>query len=133
MVIDDDPISNFICDKLLVRANPNIETQFFVEARKALQFLANNHQTDKLPDVILLDLNMPIVNGWQFLEGFKKLQPVIPKKIHVFILSSSVFSYDIEKASLEGDVQGYMMKPLSKEKVKTFLLHCEKLSMVCEA
>jgi CheY-like chemotaxis protein len=73
---------------------------------------------DKLPDYILLDINMPIMNGWDFLDEYKRLSIDPLGKTKIYIISSSVFSNDINKAKSYNLVKSFISKPLSVEKIK---------------
>ena len=73
---------------------------------------------EKLPDYILLDINMPIMNGWEFLDEYKRLNIDPAGKSKIFIISSSVFSNDINKARSYPLVKSFISKPLSVEKIK---------------
>ena len=67
--------------------------------RKAIDFFKSNLQNvDSIPDIIFLDINMPIKDGWQFLEDFKALLSDVKKDITIYMVSSSVDDYDIKKS-----------------------------------
>jgi CheY-like chemotaxis protein len=72
----------------------------------------------KLPDYILLDINMPIMNGWEFLDEYKRLNLDPLGKSKIYIISSSVFSNDINKARSYPLVKDFISKPLNVEKIK---------------
>ncbi len=115
-VIDDDPIFVFGVKKVMQLAD--ICTNFLIyrngkEALDALTRLISNG--GKLPDVILLDLNMPILDGWQFLDEFIKVP--VPKKITVYIVSSSVDPKDVLRAKSYSIVNNYIIKPISMKKL----------------
>ncbi len=74
---------------------------------------------EKLPDIILLDLNMPIMDGWQFLDEFTKIKT--EKKITIYIITSSVDPMDIEKAKEYNNVNNYIVKPITLEALQDIL------------
>jgi CheY-like chemotaxis protein len=71
----------------------------------------------KLPDYILLDINMPIMNGWEFLDEYKRLNIDPQGKTKIYIISSSVFSNDINKARSYPLVKDFISKPLNVDKI----------------
>jgi CheY-like chemotaxis protein len=82
---------------------------------------------EKLPDFIFLDINMPIMNGWEFLEEYQRLNIDPLGKSKIFIISSSVFSNDINRAKSYPIVKSFISKPLSVEKIKE-LFEAEKIA-----
>ncbi|HMV45843.1 MAG TPA: response regulator [Leptospiraceae bacterium] len=94
--------------------NENIE--IFNNGQDAIEFLKEN--TDKeeiLPEIIFLDLSMPILDGWGFLDEYLFIKPKLNKKIELFILSSSVSPHDVERAKKNLDVSDFIIKPMSKK------------------
>ena len=65
-----------------------------------------------LPDIILLDINMPVMDGWQFMELFALLNPTLSKKIDVYMVSSSINKADIKRAKAITDISDFIVKPL---------------------
>ncbi|GER60406.1 response regulator [Patiriisocius marinus] len=74
---------------------------------------------EDLPDLILLDLNMPIMDGWQFLDNFTQIE--VDKKIIIYIVSSSIDPVDIERSKKYGMVSNFVVKPISTDKVKEIM------------
>src|ERR1700742_4830807 len=120
LLVDDDEINNFISIKLIKKALLNTEIMACLNGRFAIDQLMNIQKKDpsKLPDYILLDINMPIMNGWEFLDEYKRLNVDPLGKSKIFIISSSVFSNDINKARSYPIVKSFISKPLSVEKIK---------------
>lgn len=84
----------------------------------ALSFLKDNRDNvQALPEIILLDLAMPIMDGWQFLEEFKDLKPIIKEDIIVYICSSSISPNDLARAESINEVADYIIKPITKDKL----------------
>jgi CheY-like chemotaxis protein len=120
LLIDDDEINNFISIKLIKKALLNTEILACLNGKYAIDQLLEIQQKDpsKLPDFILLDINMPIMNGWEFLEEYKRLKIDPLQKSKIFIVSSSVFSNDINKAKSYSLVTDFVSKPLNVDKIK---------------
>lgn len=123
-VIDDDKLSIKLMSMLIAKNNFCEEIISFHNPQNALNELKNNATNpSKLPDVILLDLNMPILDGWQFLDEFILVE--FAKKIIVFIVSSSIDPSDLEMAKKYPIIKDYIIKPLSSEKLKQASLSIE--------
>ena len=120
LLVDDDEINNFISIKLIKKALLNTEIMACLNGRFAIEQLTEIQQKDpaELPDYILLDINMPIMNGWEFLDEYKRLNLDPLGKSKIYIISSSVFSNDINKARSYPLVKDFISKPLNVEKIK---------------
>jgi CheY-like chemotaxis protein len=120
LLVDDDEINNFISIKLIKKALISTEIMACLNGKFAIDQLVSIQKKDpaQLPDFILLDINMPIMNGWEFLDEYKRLNIDPQGKSKIFIISSSVFSNDINKARSYPLVKSFISKPLSVEKIK---------------
>lgn len=125
ILIDDDPYNNFIC-KELIRLNIGETGEIieFIKPEQALAYIANETQTtDNLPPAfVFLDLNMPVMSGWDFLVQFNQLDEKIRNRYIIYIISSSVDPTEKQKAASEKNVKGYIPKPIPDE----FLLGLEQ-------
>jgi CheY-like chemotaxis protein len=110
VLIDDDPISTFVTEKL-IHKNIKIPCQIFT-FDNALDALKNIYKIE--PNYLFLDLNMPEMTGWDFLEEFEPHH----QNPEIYILSSSVDERDISKASEYRQVKKYLSKPLIKQYIK---------------
>lgn len=124
-VVDDDKIFHFIIKKLLITNNININPSYFLNGLEALEGLKNKlNLGENQPDLILLDINMPILDGWQFLEEFKKLKDKLKKEITIYIISSSDNQTDLDKAEVySNEVKNYYLKPISVDEIKSIFLN----------
>ncbi|MCB1177555.1 MAG: response regulator [Leptospiraceae bacterium] len=119
-VADDDDIYRFILIEILKKYIPPENIEAFPEGESLLEEINSSLQDpDQLPDYILLDLNMPIMDGWEFLDQFIKLQ--VPNKIFINIVTSSYDQADINKAKDYPVVSNYYIKPISNEAVEEIL------------
>lgn len=123
IIIDDDPINNLACRAAIKSAtggkiakcfNNPVESLNYFEKEYALSI--PSHQT-----IIFLDLNMPEMNGWEWLEKFSNMPEKIKERITIYILSSSVNPTDIDQAHANTLVKDYIIKPLTKAKVQDLL------------
>lgn len=117
-LIDDDDIFVFLTKKAVESTNLVELIKVFGNGLDAINFLKENcDNVDSLPEIILLDLSMPIMDGWQFLDQFTKLIPKIDKKITIYICSSSISPSDVLLAKKNNAVSDYIIKPVTKEKL----------------
>ncbi len=117
-LIDDDPAFVFITEKIIEKTNHFKEVKVFDNGLYALNYLKENLNNDThLPNIIFLDLSMPIMDGWQFLDEYALLEIKNKSKITVYICSSSISPYDITRAKSISDVTDFIIKPITKEKL----------------
>jgi CheY-like chemotaxis protein len=112
LVIDDDDINIFIIKKIVEKTGYNINMVAKTNGQLAIDHLSEileNNET--FPQLILIDINMPVLNGWEFLEAYDKLH--VTQRVDMYMLSSSVYENDIEKAKTYKKVKGFISKPLS--------------------
>ncbi len=120
LLVDDDEINNFISVKLIKKALESSEIKACLNGKLAIDELVKMQEegAEMFPDYILLDINMPIMNGWEFLDEYKRLNLDQDNRSKIFIISSSVFSNDINKAKSYPLVKDFISKPLNIEKIK---------------
>lgn len=123
-IIEDEPMHLFITKKMLTLTGMVDSLLIFSNGKEAYDklkaiFLAS----EKLPEVILLDLNMPVWDGWQFLEEFTKIP--INTKVIIYILTSSNNPDDMKRAETYNMSEKYLVKPISVEELKIVLSEME--------
>lgn len=120
-IIDDDPIFVFGAKKIMHYGDFCNAFMIFHNGAEALTNLKSVISAgDQLPDIILLDLNMPVMDGWQFLEEFTKIKTA--KKITIYIITSSVDPADVLRAKQYDNVNNYIVKPITLEVLKELLV-----------
>ncbi len=116
-LIEDDLIAQFIFEEFIKEIDLEGESLIFSNGLEAINYMKENkNNSDKLPDIILLDLNMPVMDGWEFLEEYEKLVFDLSKKCQIHVMSSSTHPEDKEITSHKQVFQ-YIDKPLDKNKV----------------
>jgi len=119
-IIDDDPIFVFGAKRMMELADFCNGFMVFQDGRKALDGLsAIVASGNNLPELILLDLNMPVMDGWQFLDEFTKIKT--DKRITLYIVSSSIDNEDFKKAETYEVVSNYIVKPITMDALKDIL------------
>ncbi len=114
-LIDDDPMSNMIHQSLLKKHHWSVTTVVFENGPAALRALeaAAIGPPGSFPDVILLDVEMPAYDGWDFLSEYAGLPPRLTDRCLLYLLSSSINPFDIGKAQTYPLVKSYLTKPLT--------------------
>lgn len=119
LIIDDDEINNFIAARLINKIPVKTDIHTRLNGLEGLNYIKENLiAQENLPDIIFLDINMPIMNGWEFLDEFESLKSQIKKDVCVNMLSSSVYNDDITKAQMYTTVNKFISKPLTVDKIK---------------
>jgi CheY-like chemotaxis protein len=123
-VVDNDKIYLTVTQKLLSKISASFSVSVFydgIEAFEAIETLITSKPSE-LPDLILLDLDMPIMDGWDFLESYNKIGVNNYKSIPIYIVTSSIALEDINKSNNYQDVLGYLVKPLNLETLEGIVL-----------
>lgn len=124
-VIDDSDVDSFLIEKVLKKTNLFTNITLFNDAKAAMDFILNEANTSKLPDLILLDVSMPIIDGFEFIDEIEEMmdEEFAPT---IFILSNSIERRDRENFDKQRLASEFIVKPLEEkefvEKVKQHLL-----------
>ena len=119
LLVDDDKISNFINSKVLSRTGIVKELHTAMNGKEALDHI-NKSGTKWSPDVIFVDLNMPVMDGFQFIEAFSKLDHSKTDKVKLVIVTSSEDPEDMARARSLG-VKDYLVKPMKEADILRIL------------
>lgn len=112
-LVDDD----VVCHKLMrhyLKMEGNTCLLNFYNGQEAFEYLMNPNQSI-LPNLLFLDINMPICNGWSFLRKFDLLESDIKERMKIFLMSSSISPSDLDQAEQERSVAKYITKPMGKQ------------------
>jgi response regulator of citrate/malate metabolism len=119
LLIDDDAIVTMVCKKTFRKYEPTLSLVSFTSGEDGLEYISANKKD--VPDLIMLDINMDGIDGWQFLDEMLKINVVCD----VVMFSSSIDPNDIEKAKTYKNVKDFIVKPLNQEKINHLLRHFE--------
>ena len=122
-LIDDDNIYQYTARILVESTGLVKQIKSFYNGFEAINWFRDqkNIDSETLPDVIFLDINMPVMNGWEFLEEYHKLYTNLPKPIVVYVVSSSVDSSDMQKSRTYNAVSDYLVKPVNRSKYQELM------------
>src|SRR5690606_12829347 len=115
-VVDDDPLYIFSMKKVLKLTEFCSDAKFFKNGQEVLDELIPQLEEGVLPDIMFLDISMPLMNGWELLDHLVKYPRI--KEMKIFIVSSSIDPYDTGKSSSYDIVTDYIYKPITIEKMK---------------
>ncbi|RFZ90089.1 response regulator [Mucilaginibacter conchicola] len=113
-LIDDDSVNNFIISRMLNKISPEAKITCFNSGNSAIDYL----KTADAPDYIFLDLNMPVMDGWNFLDTLDSLDIDANRKTKIFIITTSLFNNDYLRGSNHPRISEYFVKPLSSIKLR---------------
>ncbi|MFY7900189.1 MAG: response regulator [Chitinophagaceae bacterium] len=121
-IIDDDIIYQFLIKEEIEETRMVNSVLFFDDGEQALHFIQQkiaSQSQKELPDVIFLDINMPVMNGWEFIQAYVGMKPFIGKKITIYMVSSSIDNRDLDKAKSISEISDYIIKPITSNRLQT--------------
>ena len=115
LLIDDDELYLYLMEKTIKQLSNELVVSTFTDGEQAVEYIEKCTEDNiELPEVIFLDINMPFLDGWGFLNEFKKLKPKIINSINIYMVSSSMREIDVKRASNFEELTGYVIKPVTK-------------------
>lgn len=121
-IIDDDQVYQLVMRRAIEQSGMVKDVLQFYDGEEAINFFKEKHQhPEVLPELILLDINMPYMDGWQFLDEFIKIPFKGEYQRTIYIISSSSTMEDLNKAKQYSIVSGYHIKPITKDKFEEIL------------
>jgi response regulator RpfG family c-di-GMP phosphodiesterase len=119
ILIDDDPLNNLICQMTIEMVQGKTDIKSFQNPEIGLKYIQSEFIQQKNGDttILLLDLSMPVMSGWEFLERFDDLSKAVKNSINIYILSSSIDERDQKRSYANKNVRGFLVKPLTKDSI----------------
>ena len=120
-IVDDDFIFRAASEVLIKSEKLTSEVATFENGLLALENLLGiaENSPEQLPDLLLLDINMPVMNGWEFLEALKEAPEIIRNQVDIFILTSSIAPEDLNLSKMYTFLNGYINKPLTVQDIQS--------------
>jgi CheY-like chemotaxis protein len=125
-IIDDDPIYHYMIKKIANSIECDNEIKYFLNGWEAIRHIENIQIKEDVPEIIFLDINMPIMDGWSFLKNYSRIQNINPNATFIYLVSSSKNPLDILKAKEFCQISGFITKPLQKDQLIYVLEHKPK-------
>ncbi len=126
-LVDDDEIYQYGFKRTVELSKFAKKVLIFSDGEEAINFLVDNiANATELPDAIFLDINMPIMNGFEFMEEYIKLKPKVGKKITIYMVSSSIDPADINRAKSISELSDYIIKPVDKDRLHSIIEDLER-------
>lgn len=122
LFIDDDEINNFILQELFAEEQ-DLDLMFFSDSPAAYNHLRTTakQQADQLPDIVFMDIKMPILDGFEFLDRLQEEAFLEDKPVDIFLLSSTLDSRDVKRAASYDNIRELVTKPLTVEKFRMLM------------
>ncbi|WP_346882379.1 response regulator [uncultured Algibacter sp.] len=121
-IIDDDNVYVNLVKKIIETKKLCKNLMIFSDGKESIDYfealLQNINDESSIPEIIFLDLNMPVMDGWQFLERFTKIKNNFNKTITLYVVSSSINPIDINRAKSLNSVADYLIKPIRINELK---------------
>lgn len=113
VAVDDDSFNNMLCSMIIEDTLGEVDITTFTKPEEGLAYIENV----KSPTILFLDINMPTLTGWEFLERYEKFSEKVKMFVSIYILSSSLYQRDKDRANQNKHVKGFISKPLESETI----------------
>jgi CheY-like chemotaxis protein len=118
-LIDDDPVYLTLARKIISSADVRYQITEFMMADEAIDFLADNlRNAHLLPDIIFVDLSMPVMDGWSFLDQYEIIADGMSKAVDLYIVTSSISMKDVDRSKDYDVVKDFFIKPIGLQKMR---------------
>ncbi len=122
VLIDDDRFQVTALKKMVDDTGLAGTVNIFADGKEAIEYLTQLTQLgDTLPHVIFLDINMPVMNAWKFLDAYGRFKRLLYRPIDVYVVTSSTSGFDMAQSRHYATVKGYITKPITKQKIQQVL------------
>lgn len=121
IVIDDSKLDCFIAEKIIKNTGKCESVISFLQAKEALEFISKNSLSSLYPIIVLVDIQMPVMNGFEFVEAFEKLPISTTKNYNIYVISSSINDNDLIKVPKYSSVKQFLNKPLTSNNLSALL------------
>lgn len=116
MIIDDNAIDLYVCSRMTIKNNFGKRVLEYSVATEALHYLQDNQDNFlELPQIIFVDIYMPLMSGFEFMKEYDKLPPALKNHCKVYIISSTIDNEDIVKSHSDKNVFSFQVKPITKD------------------
>ena len=121
IVIDDSKLDCFIAEKIIKNTGNCSSIRSFLQASDALAYIKDSAPTGNCDTIVLVDIQMPVMNGFDFVEEFEKFSPEITGSYLVYIISSSINENDLNRVNNYSSVIQFINKPLTSNNLRTIM------------
>jgi CheY-like chemotaxis protein len=121
IVVDDSKLDCFIAEKIIRNTGKCEKVMSFLQAKDALDYISNTPDDGMTHTIVLVDIQMPVMNGFEFVEAFEKLPESILKNYTIYIISSSINENDLNKVHNYKSVKQFLNKPLTSNNLSLLL------------
>jgi CheY-like chemotaxis protein len=121
IVIDDSKLDCFIAEKIIKNTGKSDSIKSFQQAKEALEFISTSRVDDQAHTIILVDIQMPVMNCFEFVEAFEKLPTNITAHYTIYVISSSINENDLSRVHNYSSVKQFLNKPLNSNNLAILL------------